>query len=68
MGYSFVVPSTTNQQFPILPNELIEKLGEKWGYSFWGKIDEQHSAVRFCTSWASDEAAVEQLCRDICGL
>ena len=46
MGYSFVVPSTTNQQFPILPNELIEKLGEKWGYSFWGKIDEQHSAVR----------------------
>ena len=64
-GYSFVVPSTTNQQFPILPNALIEKLGEKWGYSFWGKIDEQHSAVRFCTSWATDEAAVEQLCSDI---
>ena len=64
-GYSFVVPSTTNQQFPILPNALIEKLGEKWGNSFWGKNDEQHSAVRFCTSWATDEAAVEQLCSDI---
>ena len=67
-GYSFVTPSTTNQQFPILPNALIDKLGQTWGYSFWGKIDEEHSAVRFCTSWATDAAAVEQLCSDIRGL
>ena len=44
---------------------LLEKLAEKYPFSHWGKVDGGHTAVRFCTSWATDEAAVEQLCSDI---
>ena len=64
-GFSFLTPSTTNQQFPILPNAMIEKLKGKFGYSFWEKVDEEHSAIRFCTSWATREEDVDALCEMI---
>ncbi|HEY5583261.1 MAG TPA: low specificity L-threonine aldolase [Ruminiclostridium sp.] len=64
-GYSFLVLSTTNQQFPIVPNEVLEKLKEKFEYSFCEKIDDKHSAVRFCTSWATNLDAVQQLIAEI---
>lgn len=60
-GYGFFIESTTNQQFPIIPNEVLEKLREKFVYSFWQKIDDNHSAVRFCTSWATLPENVQQL-------
>ena len=60
-GFNFLISSCTNQQFPILPVKLLEKLSEDFTYSFWQKIDDSHSAVRFCTSWATTEAQVRQL-------
>lgn len=60
-GYAFLIPSTTNQQFPIVPNEVLKQLKENFEYSFWQKIDDQRSAVRFCTSWATNLEAVQQL-------
>lgn len=59
--YPFLTDSTTNQQFPILPNKVLEKLKQKFEYSFWQKIDADHSAVRFCTSWATDIKKVNEL-------
>lgn len=64
-GYSFLYDSKTNQQFPILPVRFLEYLGEKYSYNFWSKVDENHHAVRFCTSWATKEENVEALLRDI---
>lgn len=64
-GYKFLITSTTNQQFPILPNNVLEKLRENFEYSFWQKIDENSSAVRFCTSWATGFEDVERLIREI---
>ncbi|MEA4925009.1 MAG: low specificity L-threonine aldolase [Syntrophomonadaceae bacterium] len=64
-GYDFLTPSNTNQQFPIMPNEVLARLKDKYAYSFWQKIDDRHSAVRFCTSWATDVNAVQQLIDDI---
>ena len=64
-GYPLLFPSPTNQQFPILPNNLLSVLKEKYSYSFCRKIDEDHSAVRFCTSWAIKEEAVSELIADI---
>ena len=64
-GYQFLAPSTTNQQFPILPNDVIKKLSEKYAFSLWKKIDDQYSAVRFCTSWATNENDVLKLVSDI---
>jgi len=64
-GYGLRFDSYTNQQFPILPNDHIEKLKEKYSFAFWEAVDEKHSAVRFCTSWATKEEAVDGLIRDI---
>ncbi len=64
-GYGLRYDSYTNQQFPILPDVHIEKLKEKYSFEFWEKTDASHSAVRFCTSWATKKSAVEALIRDI---
>jgi len=57
--------SPTNQQFPILPNSVLKKLGEKYVFSPWEKVDESHTAVRVCTSWCTSLAAVDGLIQDL---
>ena len=64
-GYPFLVDSRTNQQFPIFPDTALEKLAEKYKYSYWARVDETHSAVRLCTSWATTDENVDALCKDI---
>lgn len=64
-GYPLYFDSYTNQQFPVLPETHIAKLREKYGFAFWEKVDDTHSAVRFCTSWATSREAVEALIADI---
>ena len=64
-GCAFLYPSQTNQQFPILPNVWLQKLEQNFAFSFWQRVDANHCAVRFCTSWATQEKAVEQLLREI---
>ncbi|WP_018703692.1 threonine aldolase family protein [Anaeromusa acidaminophila] len=58
-GYSLLAPTVTNQVFPVLPNQLIAKLEEKFSFYVWEAVDESHSAIRLVTSWATEEAAVE---------
>lgn len=62
----FPVPSPSNQQFPVLPNGVIAALEAK-GYQFETDhpVDEAHTCVRFVTSWATPESAVEELLRDL---
>lgn len=64
-GYQMLFPSITNQQFPIMTNEEIEKLRENYAFSYWEKVDEQRAAVRFCTSWATKESDVDALIADL---
>ena len=64
-GFKFRYDSSTNQQFPILPNSLIEELSKKYAFYPWEKYDENHTAVRFCTSWATSEENVALLVADI---
>jgi threonine aldolase len=64
-GYAFYADVTTNQQLPIMPDTVLQQLSEKYSYSFWEKIDETHTAVRFCTSWATREEDVDALIQDI---
>lgn len=54
-GYQFYLESPTNQQFIILKNEQMEKLKEQVAFSFWEKLDEEHTVVRFATSWSTTE-------------
>lgn len=64
-GFAMQYDSYTNQQFPILPNELVTELRKKYAFYTWQKVDEEHTSVRFCTSWATDAENVEQLLADI---
>ena len=64
-GIPMLHPSPTNQQFPILTKQQRDKLGEKYAFSFWQPMDEDRTAVRFCTSWATREEDVEALVADI---
>lgn len=64
-GHSFLTDSTTNQIFPVLPKELIEKLRQKYEFYNWSVIDEDTSAVRLITSWATDEIMVDEFIEDI---
>lgn len=57
--------SKTNQQFPIFPNDVLSELSKKYSFSYWEKVDDTHSVVRFCTSWATKKENVEQLIEDI---
>ena len=64
-GYAFLVDSPSNQQFPILDNETMERLAVDFRFSVWQKIDDGHTAVRFCTSWATETEATDALVRAI---
>ncbi len=64
-GYSMLYDSVTNQQFPILPNALIDMLLQKYAFYRWAPVDEALTAVRFCTSWATKEEHVNSLIHDI---
>ena len=64
-GYAMLYDSPTNQQYPILPDELVEHLEADFAFSFWKKVDQDHTAVRLCTSWATEPAAIQALLRAV---
>ena len=64
-GYPLFVPSPTNQQFPVLPNEHMAALERSYSFEVWEKTDEGHTAVRFCTSWSTTDGDVDALIADI---
>ena len=65
-GFPFFAASPTNQQFPHLPpTGCWPGSGRSTPSPVWAKVDEAHTAVRLCTSWATREEAVDQLLGDI---
>ena len=64
-GVTFLCQSPTNQQFPILTNEQIATFSQKYAFELWARIDANHAAVRFCTSWATRQEDVQELIKDI---
>ncbi len=64
-NYKFLIEPESNQLFPILPNRLIEKLSIKYEFHIWEKIDENYSAIRIVTSWATTESSMKQFTSDL---
>ncbi len=60
-GYKLYMETPTNQQFIILENKDMNRLNEKVVFCFWEKYDENHTVVRFATSWATKMDDVEKL-------
>lgn len=60
-GCRFAWESPTNQQFVILEDEMLERLKKEVVVSFWEKADENHTTVRFVTSWATESGDIRRL-------
>ena len=64
-GFEFLTTSSTNQIFPIFPNRVVECLRKNYDFSVWEKIDEDHTAIRLVTSWATKEECVIAFNKDL---
>lgn len=60
-GYQLYLDSPTNQQFFVLPNDVMDRLAEICTFEVWGTRGETHTTVRFVTSWATRQETVEAL-------
>ena len=45
----------------VLDNDACERLRKQVRVSFWERVDEGHTAVRFATSWATRPEDIEAL-------
>lgn len=64
-GITFLVEPQTNQLFPVLKHDLIEKLHKKFDFYVWKPISEDRSAIRLITSWATKENAVDDFIKEL---
>jgi threonine aldolase len=51
----------TNQLFPILKNEVIDRLSHDFLFTKWMSLDAHTTVVRICTSWATTPENVDKL-------
>lgn len=65
LKYPLLINGVTNQIFPILPDAMLEQLKQNFTFTEQERIDEEHRAVRFCTSWATESDAVDALCAEL---
>ena len=61
----YLVPTNTNQIFPVLPDAMLAELVKKFAFAEIERVDETHRCIRFCTSWATKEENVDALCDEI---
>lgn len=57
----FYQENNTNQIFIILEDSQVTALSREFALSFTERVDENHSVMRICTSWATTEEQVDQL-------
>lgn len=60
-GIPFASENTTNQIFVVLEDRQIEALSKEFSMCFFERVDETHSVMRICTSWATKEENVDAL-------
>ncbi len=60
-GYPFFLDSPTNQQFIVLEDAKMKELQQHVRFSFWEKLDDTHTVVRFATSWATPKENIDKL-------
>lgn len=60
-GYALPLQSRTNQQFVIFEDAKLDELQKEFSFDYTCRIDETHSMVRICTSWATRTEDVDLL-------
>lgn len=64
-GFDFLAETYTNQIFAILKNDHIKILQENFDFYVWKKLDDDFSAIRIITSWATNDDVVESFVKEI---
>ena len=64
-GYQLYLDSPTNQQFFVLPNDIMDRLAQTTTFEVWGTRGEHETTVRFVTSWATLPEDVEALINEL---
>ncbi len=64
-GVEFFGQSMTNQQFPILTEAQVNYFAADYLPEYWGPAADGKKIMRFCTSWATKDEAVDKLVADI---
>ena len=62
-GCTFFLDSPTNQQFVVLENSKLDELAKHVAFDLWDRVDADHTAIRFATSWATPPEHIEELRR-----
>lgn len=60
-GYKIFIETVTNQIFIVLENSKMQELKKSVSFGFWEKYDDNHTVVRFASSWATTDEAVDKL-------
>ena len=60
-GYQFYLDSPTNQIFVVVENAKYAEMSKQMKGSIIEKADDNHTVIRFCTSWATKMEDVEAL-------
>ena len=64
-GIPFYIDSPTNQQFPILTPSQMQALDGKVLFKVWDTLPDGRCVTRFATSWATPQAHIDQLCKNL---
>ena len=62
-GYEFFLNSPTNQQFVILTDEQMKRIGERCRFGFWETLPDGRTVVRFATSFATTKEDIDELAK-----
>ena len=65
MGCEFLSETFTNQIFPILNQNQIDQLSTHFDFYVWKKLDDEKSAIRLITSWATTNEIIEKFITEI---
>ncbi len=60
-GFNMAFDSPTNQQFIVVSEDFVKKVREKFSCSLFERRENGDCVIRFCTSWATKESAVDEL-------
>lgn len=67
-GIPAYIESPTNQQFVVVTNAQMEELEKHCIFEYEAEVDEEHSCIRFCTSWSTKPEEVDALVEQIAQL
>lgn len=60
-GFSFAEKPQTNQLFINVPDAIANKITKQYEVYSFGKPDDKHTCLRFCTSWSTTQADIDSL-------